>query len=419
MNRREFLQTSGEVALLGALPRLATAYALPADSPGSPIALWQPGSLDIHHINTGRGNATLVVMPDGTSLLIDAGASGTRGAAMCPPRPDESRRPGEWIGRYVQRQLRATGRAKLDYALTTHLHGDHIGDVTEDCPPASRGDYQLTGISDVAQTVPVDTLIDRGYPDYEFPVKVNAATAVNYIRFVQAAVRGGMRAERARPGAADQIGLRHAVQRYPEFHVRVLAANGAIWTGKDEESRGQIPAGSIGPEDEIIAENMLSVAMRIQYGRFTYFTGGDLTCDTNYGHDPWRDVETPTARAAGPVSVATCNHHGYFDACGPEFVRSLQPRIWIPQSWHASHPAMATLANLYSTTLYPGPRDVFCLGLHPAAALACARFSDHFKSQQGHVLVRVAPGGEEYQVIVIDDGDETGRVKAAFGPYRS
>jgi hypothetical protein len=80
---------------------------------------------------------------------------------------------------------------------------------------------------------------------------------------------------------------------------------------------------------------------------------------------------------------------------------------------------MSTLANLYSPILYPGQRDVFCLGLHPAAALACARFSDSFKSTQGHVLVRVSPDGAEYVVLVIEDGDESDRIKALFGPYQS
>ncbi|NJL13878.1 MAG: hypothetical protein HC913_13325 [Microscillaceae bacterium] len=34
---------------------------------------WQPGYFDLHHINTGRGNAAYLVFPDGTSLLVDAG----------------------------------------------------------------------------------------------------------------------------------------------------------------------------------------------------------------------------------------------------------------------------------------------------------------------------------------------------------
>ena len=34
---------------------------------------WEKGYLDIHHINTGRGNCTFLIFPDGTTMMIDAG----------------------------------------------------------------------------------------------------------------------------------------------------------------------------------------------------------------------------------------------------------------------------------------------------------------------------------------------------------
>ena len=68
---------------------------------GGPMEPWSAGFLDIHHISTGRGNSVLAIGPDGTSLMIDAGAAGGSTEAMGPARPDESRRPGEWIGRYA------------------------------------------------------------------------------------------------------------------------------------------------------------------------------------------------------------------------------------------------------------------------------------------------------------------------------
>ena len=37
------------------------------------LSEWQPGFLDIHHINTGRGDAAFMVFPDGTTMLVDAG----------------------------------------------------------------------------------------------------------------------------------------------------------------------------------------------------------------------------------------------------------------------------------------------------------------------------------------------------------
>ena len=361
----------------------------------------------------------LVVMPDGTSLLIDAGAAGTAGPAMCAARPDATRRPGEWIARYVQRQLKATGQERIDYALVTHLHGDHVGDVTEASPVSKDGSYRLTGISDVAASIGIDRLIDRGFPAYDRPVPAKYPAAENYVAFVRSAVKTGMRVERVQVGSSRQMAMLRGRERYPEFGLKVIAGDGAVTLNRGEESRWVIPPGSGNGADAISAENGLSIALRLRYGKFSYYTGGDLNCDTNYGRDPWRDVETPAAQACGAVSVATCNHHGYFDANGPGFVQALKARVWLLQSWHASHPALSTLANLYSTELYAGARDVFSLGLHPAAELACDRFAGRLKTLQGHVVVRVEPGGDAYRVMVVEDGDESGRVKAVFGPYTS
>ncbi|MDO1499525.1 hypothetical protein Q2T40_04890 [Winogradskyella maritima] len=37
------------------------------------LPAWQEGMMDIHHINTGRGDSAFAILPDGTTLLIDAG----------------------------------------------------------------------------------------------------------------------------------------------------------------------------------------------------------------------------------------------------------------------------------------------------------------------------------------------------------
>jgi hypothetical protein len=71
---------------------------------GAPLPAWTPGTLDIHQIATGRGNSALIIMPDGTTLLVDAGAAGD-GIPETDPHPDASRPPGMWIVRYLQRHL--------------------------------------------------------------------------------------------------------------------------------------------------------------------------------------------------------------------------------------------------------------------------------------------------------------------------
>jgi hypothetical protein len=44
---------------------------------------------------------------------------------------------------------------------------------------------------------------------------------------------------------------------------------------------------------------------------------------------------------------------------------------------------------------------------------------DRIASNQGHVLVRVEPGGARYRVMVIDDSREDGAVLSIHGPYES
>ena len=55
-------------------------------------------------------------------------------------------------------------------------------------------------------------------------------------------------------------------------------------------------------------ENELSCAVAIEYGAFRYYEGGDQEAHRNkFGE---MDTITPTAKAAGPVDVATANDHG-------------------------------------------------------------------------------------------------------------
>jgi hypothetical protein len=38
---------------------------------------WTAGYLDIHHISTGKGECMFAILPDGTTMMIDAGETGT------------------------------------------------------------------------------------------------------------------------------------------------------------------------------------------------------------------------------------------------------------------------------------------------------------------------------------------------------
>src|SRR5947209_3327276 len=112
---------------------------------------WARGLLEIHHIATGRGNSTLIIGPDGTTILIDAGAAHSPARFMAPALPNAWRTPGDWIGRYARRVVSAAGGTGLDYFIATHYHDDH-----------------LSGLADVLRAVPVRRFVDRGF-DYAPP----------------------------------------------------------------------------------------------------------------------------------------------------------------------------------------------------------------------------------------------------------
>lgn len=399
-------------AALGMAPWAAAAPSPDEDEDvvGQPLRPWRRGGLDIHHIATGRGDSALIIGPDGSSLMIDAGASGTPPPASLDIRPGPERRAGEWIGRYARRHLAATGEPRLDAFLVSHLHPDHVGDVGPDMPLAPSGAYRLTGVSDVAALLPIGLLVDRDYPDYAFPKPWDAPFAKNYQAFIRERVWIGGRVERFQVGAADQL-------RLPGLEIRNLAANGEVWTGRGTETRHLFPPIETLAKDDIPDENACSAAIRLRYGAFGYFAAGDLTSSSLDGALPWRGVETPAAQVAGPVDVAVAAHHGMFDATGADVVRALRPRAWIIQGWHAAHPSPDALERMLSQRLYPGARDVFATGLSPANVLAHKWLTDRLAARDGHIVVRVAPGGGHYRIVVTSNLDETDKVLAAWRPW--
>jgi len=414
INRRSFvLQSAISAALLSETLPASRIFASAAAA--TALEAWRPGILEIHHIATNRGNSALMILPDGTTMMVDAGALYGETPYLSDPRPSKNRRPGEWIGRYVQRRLSSAGLHRLDVFLLTHLHADHVGDIPPGGTPNAQG-FISTGVSDVDSIVPISRFVDRAWPDFSYPAAANAGFQRNYRAFLDAKQKGGIPVDRFRVGVKNQFRLQNDEQAFPSFEIRNLAANGEVWTGKGEETSERFPQLSTLNKSDYPSENCCSAAIRLQYGRFRYYTGGDLTCDTNYGRDPWRDIETPVAQACGPVSVAVANHHGYFNADGAEWVRALTPRVVIIPTWDSAHPTVNTLATLFSKAIYPDPRDVFATLVKEENHIANKK-TDDLKSRNGHVVVRVESGGSVFRVHVLSNEDEEDRVVGTFGPY--
>jgi len=169
--------------------------------------------LSIYFVDVGQGDATLVVGPDGTTLLIDGGNTGCG--------RDE-----------IKSLLVSLGIGTLDFMVASHYHADHIGGLDE---VVAEG--YLPGVA-----------YDRGtwggtpgtyaYQDY--------SAAVSAVRFT------------IDPG--DVIALGDGAT------ATCVVVNGLLWGG-----------GSVNISGSSQFENSASVGLLIEYGDFDYLTMGDLT----------------------------------------------------------------------------------------------------------------------------------------------
>ena len=370
----------GRVGWLGAVACAAWVAAAQGPATGQPLAPWTPGTLEIHQLSTGRGNAAFFIFPDGTTMLFDAGAA---------EKPEET---AAFIARYA-RQAAARDNLHVDYGVLSHYHVDHMG-----------------ALVDVMARLPILTMIDCG-ADFLPPPDADAG-----YRFYRAAFR----AQAIRVGRADQIVLLKDRAAFPTFEVRNVAANGDVWVpGTDRSEHVFPPLASLAKEDQP-SENMCSIALRIRYGAFDFYTGGDLPGVPDAGAPEWQSVETPVAKAIGAADVQVVNHHGSIDPASAFFLATLRSRVLILPSWSTTHPSQDALKRMMTARLYPGPRDIFATTMHPETKASIGARADQLAADHGHIVVRVAPGGATYEVFVLDNRDAaTPAVLSTHGPYRS
>lgn len=396
------------------------------------LPAWQPGFLDIHHINTGRGDAAFMVFPDGTTMLVDAGdmsethprTTSSRNAKLVPNR---SKTAPEWIVDYIDQFMPKKQERGLDYALITHYHDDHFGEI-DSLRRIAPGRYQLTGIMEVGTLIPIKKLIDRGF---DFPLDLKDANVQSQKRFTADAYgmiptlkeywkfidfqskELGLENEALQVGSNNQIVMQHHPKDYLEFKVQNIASNGNIWTGYDDSFY------FLFKEGEYPGENPLSNAIRIDYGRFNYYTGGDIAGIDGYGETDINSLESHVAPVVGPVDVATLNHHGNRDSQNPFYVRTIRPRVWIQQNWTADHPGEEVLRRITSKELYPGDRDIFSTIMLQGTKDVIGGRLDQYKSQNGHIVVRVYDNGDTYDIYVLNDATEEREILTKHGPYKA
>ncbi len=269
------------------------------------------GVLEIHVINVQQGASALVVGPDGTTVLLDAGDTGKGTGEIVPYLRELGLMPGQ----------------ALDYTLMSHLHTDHIGGF--------------------------DEVIAAGYDvreanwynaEVELPLPENAPSAIQQYFDAAAATTA--------PGGPLPIPLGHRVPLGDGAMLTVVATAGEVL------GHGFVPGAELD-------ENDLSVAILIQYGEFDFIWAGDLGGGDDDQACTGRttdqvNLETPLAQAislggavpllsADGVEVMHVNHHGSASSTNSDWMNLLRPQVAIiPVGAHKGygHPKQTVVDNV-------------------------------------------------------------------------
>jgi beta-lactamase superfamily II metal-dependent hydrolase len=380
---------------------------------GNLLTEWQEGFLDIHHINTGRGDASFLILPDGTTMVFDAGnldkekfEKKYKPLKATQPLPNSSISAADFIASYIKNLIPNNKNPLINYGVISHFHQDHYGSLV-----------------DLGNTIPIEKMIDRNYPDYNYPIDLKKylskdSNFLNYQKFIK---ENKVAVESLKAGSNSQIQLQYFKDKYPTFQIQNVKANATIWTGNSNETFDYFKA------EEMTTfykgkynENTLSLALKISYGNFDYFTGGDNTGLQGFGLSFWFDVEREMGKAVCKVEVTTLNHHGNRDATNAFFVEKLNPKVVIQQSWCSDHPGQEVYQNLIYKDKNAEDRAIFATNMHDETLVTYGPwFKDNYKSMHGHVLVRVYPKGDKYEVFILNDDTLDLTVKEKFGPYKS
>jgi hypothetical protein len=396
INRRSFLSGSA-AALIGAAGG-CTSFCGGERYPG-----WRPGEMDIHFIHTGQGECTFFIFPDGTTMLLDCGYVEVRKpgyAEALPAAPSSKRRSGEWIRRYLERLI---PQREIDYLMISHWHSDHVD-----------------GLPDV-----LESFRFKNYYDHQFPFAGKYSTGIDQrsFDFVQKwlpqAQHDGMKVEAFKVGAKNQLYLQHDPRSYYRrvFEIRNVAANGSVWDGKEgfrDFAAVHVKKTGI----KTIYENLLSSAIRIRYGNFTYFTGGDIESSLVDADGNKFSIEDAVGKVVGKVCACKTNHHACPPTMREDFLRSLQPKLILSSTWSPNQINDVTLERMTSRKIYPGERTI-AYGQIPCfkkGAYADRAFMRDI-APEGHAVIKVNPGGFAYRLYTLTTKDESMKIVATKDFY--
>ena len=231
-----------------------------------------------------------------------------------------------------------------------------------------------------------------------------------------------MKVEQFRSGYDDQFVLKYDSQAFPDFKIQNIAVNGEVWTGEGHQTSCAFPdkstfTGNGASKEHSPSENAVSSVFKLSYGDFDYYGGGDVT-HNGMSYFEWKDVEKPVADVVGQVEVMKANHHGSSDSNNKYFVKTLSPQAVVVNVWRDVQPK-GGVAKYIVPDVNEGMADIFTTSLDLKLEEKMGSAAARILSKEGHVLVRVNPGGATYYIYSLRDRDESMRINERFGPYKS
>ena len=369
---------------------------------GKALPTWSNGCLDIHFINSGRGECCFYILPDGTTLIVDAGEL-AEGKGSVAQRPNDNVRPYMTYANYIKHFL-PKGKSAIDYCAPSHLHTDHIGCSAMVVATAEAG-YRKSGLLALYDEVPYKHILDHAYPTYTEDDKtppIEGELSQDWAKFVTWGVENNkFTAERFTPGKEQIVPLKKS---YKNFSILNICANGYVW-GKDK-SGNDVLKGKKSKKG-----NPASCGFHISYGNFDYLACGDLTSSSqNLMALYFRDFI-----GSGNLEAFKSNHHLAANSWGSQMVKhNFDPRVVLNHCFALNKPDLEKLAHVLSFA-----DGLFATNIHPDTVAANAELISKIHGYNGHIVLRVAPGGKSFYVYMLDDSDFEYKVKSIHGPYKS
>ena len=379
---------------------------------GKPLPAWQQGNLDIHFINSGRGECCYYILPDGTTMIVDAGEvkatynpSDTSEDAAVPQKPNANVRPYMVDAMYIK-HFSPNGRQSIDYCAPSHFHIDHIGSTGMATETAAAG-YKKSGLTALYDELPYLHVIDRAYPDYKDDATTPAMDgqlSADWVKFVNWGVK-----EQKFTGARFEVGKEQIVMlydrnKYDNFRIFNICANGFVWSKN----------GIAGEKSSV--GNPASCGFHITYGKFDYIACGDLTSNPQNRVAYYvRDFV-----GAGHLDAFKTHHHLSGNAWGTQMqTEFFTPRVIVNQNFYLKQPDVAHVNDIMDSKWTFWVKDFFTTNVHPQYATANKSTVDKMTGYDGHIVIRVEPDGGSYYVYLLDDTNFEYNVKSIHGPYNS